>query len=79
MSHKSRSIANTRFEARRIYHQRRIIRNLEQENKKQKEVINKTIEIIEEFICTIEYIQVDGIAIAENYEKILNMLKEVSK
>ena len=32
MSHKSRSIANTRFEARRIYHQRRIIRNLEQEN-----------------------------------------------
>ena len=37
MSHKSRSIANTRFEARRIYHQRRMIRNLEQENAKLKE------------------------------------------
>lgn len=40
MSHKSRSIANTRFEARRIYHQRQIIRNLEQKNEQQKKENN---------------------------------------
>lgn len=48
---------------------------LQQENKKYKEVINKAIENIENFLCTEDYINVNGIAIAENYAEILEILK----
>lgn len=46
---------------------------------KQKEVIDKAIEIIKGFLCSKEYINVDGIAIANNYNDILDILNEVSK
>lgn len=36
--------------------------------------IDKAIECISNFLCTEEYIKVDGIAIADNYEKILEIL-----
>ncbi len=49
------------------------------ENKRQKEVIDKAIEIIKGFLCSKEYINVDGIAIANNYNDILDLLKEVSE
>ena len=38
MSHKSRSIANTRFESSRIYHQRRIIKKLTKRDEKLKKI-----------------------------------------
>lgn len=38
MSHKSRSIANTRSEAKRIYHQRRIIKKLSKRDEKLKRI-----------------------------------------
>ncbi len=37
--------------------------------------IDKAIEHIKEFLCTEEYINVDGKAIAENYSKILEILQ----
>lgn len=52
---------------------------LQQENQKYKEVIDKSIEYIENFLCTEEYINVNGIAIADNYKSILKILKGGSK
>lgn len=40
-----------------------------------KEVIDKAIENIEKFLCTEDYINVNGIAIAENYKELLEILK----
>lgn len=54
------------------------INKLQQENKKYKEVIDKARECIKNFLCTEEYINVNGIAIADNYAEVLDMLKEVS-
>lgn len=48
---------------------------LQQENKSLKEVIDKAIENIENFLCTEDYINVNGIAIAENYKELLEILK----
>lgn len=53
------------------------ITNLQQENKKQKEVIDKARECIKNFLCTEEYINVNGIAIADNYSEVLEILDEV--
>lgn len=52
---------------------------LKKENKKQKEVIDEARQCIKEFLCSEEYINVDGDAIANNYENILDILKEVPK
>ena len=50
---------------------------LEQENQKYKEVLDKLKECIKNFLCTEEYINVNGIAIADNYSEVLDILKEV--
>ena len=55
------------------------IENLQEENKKQKEVIDKARECIKNFLCTEEYITINGIAIADNYAEVLDMLNEVSE
>lgn len=52
---------------------------LTEEYKELKERIDKAIENIENFICSEEYIKVDGIAIADNYKKQLNILKGEDK
>jgi hypothetical protein len=61
------------------YYHNDCIENLQQENKKYKEVIDKLRECIKNFLCTEEYINVNGIAIADNYSEVLDILKEVSK
>ena len=61
------------------YYHNDCIENLQQENKKYKEVIDKLRECIKNFLCTEEYINVNGIAIADNYAEVLDMLKEVSE
>lgn len=43
--------------------------------KKQKEVIDEARQCIKDFLCSEEYINVDGDAIANNYKNILNILK----
>ena len=54
---------------------------LDRNNKLQDEVnqletnIDEAIECIKEFLCTEEYIKVDGKAIADNYEEILSKLE----
>lgn len=53
------------------------IENLEKQNKKQKEVIDKVNQCIKDFLCSEEYININGIAIANNYKNILDILKEV--
>lgn len=50
---------------------------LEQQYKKQKEVIDKARECIKKFLCTEEYINVNAIAIADNYSEVLEILDEV--
>lgn len=50
---------------------------LEQQCKKQKEVIDKVNKCIKDFLCSEEFIGVDGISIANNYENILDILNEV--
>lgn len=47
--------------------------------KKQKEVIDKARQCIKDFLCSEEYINVDGDAIANNYENILDILKGEDK
>lgn len=44
---------------------------------KYKEVLDKLKECIKNFLCTEEYINVNGIAIADNYSEVLEILKEV--
>lgn len=44
--------------------------------KKQKEVIDKARQCIKDFLCSEEYINVDGDTIANNYENVLDILKE---
>ena len=61
------------------YYHNDCIENLQQENKKYKEVIDKLRECIKNILCTEEYINVNGIAIADNYSEVLDILKEVSK
>lgn len=53
------------------------VAELEQQCKKQKEVLDKLKECIKNFLCTEEYINVNGIAIADNYAEVLEILKEV--
>lgn len=55
------------------------ITELEQQCKKQKEVIDKSRQCIKDFLCSEEYINVDGDAIANNYENILDILKGEDK
>ena len=55
------------------------IEQLEQQCKKQKEVIDETRQCIKDFLCSEEYINVDGDAIANNYENILDILKGEDK
>lgn len=55
------------------------ISNLEQQVKKQKELIDKARQCIKDFLCSEEYINVDGDAIANNYENILDILKGEDK
>lgn len=55
------------------------IKVLEQQCKKQKEVIDETRQCIKDFLCSEEYINVDGDAIANNYENILDILKGEDK
>lgn len=52
---------------------------LQEKCKKQKKVIDRVSECIKDFLCSEEYIDVDGIAIANNYNDILDILNEVSK
>ena len=52
---------------------------LENKSKKQQERIDKLRECIKNFLCTEEYINVNGIAIADNYAEVLDMLNEVSE
>lgn len=54
----------------------RKIKELQQERDLYKEVIDKAIECIKNFLCTEEYINVNGIAIADNYAEILEILKD---
>ena len=106
MSHRDRSIANMRCEAKRIYHQRRYINKLEKDKKDLQEKINtyenpedltlmfmyceektkdkikelqqridRAEECIKTFLCSEEYIIVDGTAIADNYAAVLEILK----
>lgn len=56
---------------------------LQQENKQLKEKIkqletnrDEVIECINEFLCTEEYIKVDGLAIANNYTEIVIKLEK---
>lgn len=51
------------------------IDNLRKQCKKQKEIIDKSIKNIENFLCTEDYINVNGIAIADNYKELLEILK----
>lgn len=53
------------------------IKNVYLENQKYKEVLDKLKECIKNFLCTEEYINVNGIAIADNYAEVLEILKEV--
>lgn len=53
--------------------------NWKEESQKQKEVIDEARQCIKEFLCSKEYINVDGDAIANNYENILDILKGVPK
>ena len=53
--------------------------NLKEQVKKQKEVIDKARQCIKDFLCSEEYINVDGDAIANNYENILDILKGEDK
>lgn len=55
------------------------ITELEQQCKTQKEVIDKSRQCIKDFLCSEEYINVDGDAIANNYENILDILKREYK
>ena len=96
MSHRDRSIANMRCEAKRIYNQRRYINKLEKDKKELEEENNKKLDrlinleekildyqgrlslikiTIENFLCTEEYINVDGTAIADNYAAVLEILR----
>lgn len=43
--------------------------------KKYKEVIDKARECIKNFLCTEDYINVNGIGIANNYKELLEILK----
>ena len=54
-------------------------KELQRQVKKQKEVIDKARQCIKDFLCSEEYINVDGDAIANNYENILDILKEEDK
>lgn len=54
-------------------------KELQQQVKKQKEVIDKARQCIKDFLCSEEYINVDGDAIANNYENILDILKVEDK
>lgn len=56
-----------------------LMKNLRIKVKKQQERIDKLRECIKNFLCTEEYINVNGIAIADNYAEVLDMLKEVSE
>lgn len=47
----------------------------QEENKKYKKVIDKAIKNTENFLCTEDYINVNGIAIANNYKELLEILK----
>lgn len=47
MSHRDRSIANTRCEAKRIYHQRKHINRIEKDKKELQQRIDKAMEFIE--------------------------------
>ena len=53
--------------------------NWKEESNKQKEVINEVRQCIKDFLCSEEYINIDGDAIANNYENILDILNEVSE
>lgn len=53
------------------------INRLQLEIEKYKEVIDKARKCIKNFLCTEEYINVNGIAIADNYSEVLDILKEV--
>ena len=53
--------------------------DLQQELTKCKEVIDKSRQCIKDFLCSEEYINVDGDAIANNYENILDILKGEDK
>ena len=55
--------------------------NWKEESKKQKEVIDEARQCIKDFLCSEEYINVDGDAIANNYKNILNILdkKEIQQ
>ena len=53
--------------------------NWKEESNKQKEVIDEARQCIKDFLCSEEYINIDGDAIANNYENILDILKEVPK
>jgi hypothetical protein len=75
MSHRDRSIANMRCEAKRIYHQRRYINKLEKDKKDLQQRIYIAEECIKTFLCSEEYILVDGTAIADNYAAVLEILK----
>lgn len=48
---------------------------LEQQCNMQKEVIDKVRQCIKDFLCSEEYINVNGNAIANNYENILHILE----
>ena len=74
MSHRDRSIANMRCEAKRIYNQRRYINKLEKDKKELQQRLDKIEECIKNFLCTEEYINVDGKAIADNYEELLKII-----
>ena len=50
MSHRDRSIANMRCEAKRIYNQRRYINKLEKDKKELQQRIDNTTEYIQELL-----------------------------
>ena len=56
-----------------------LIDKLIKEDKKYKEVIDKARQCIKDFLCSEEYINIDGDAIANNYENISGILNEVSE
>lgn len=53
----------------------KLLNETEDQCKKQKEVIDEACQCIKDFLCSEEYINVDGDAIANNYKNILNILK----
>lgn len=70
MSHRDRSIANTRCEAKRIYNQRRIIKKLTKELK------------LNEYIVTelrFWLLEKDGMSASSIYEDVLNKMKELKE